>query len=45
MPDDTNYRGAQDRARIYVREDHEVRYWTEAVGVSEANGAAHGPQK
>lgn len=35
MPDDTSNRGAQDRARINVNEVHEVRYWTEALGVSE----------
>ena len=28
-------RGAQDRARINVNEDHEVRYWTQALKVSE----------
>ncbi|MDM0049941.1 DUF3606 domain-containing protein [Variovorax sp. J22R115] len=36
MPDDTTNRGTQDRARINVNEDHEVRYWTQALGVSEA---------
>lgn len=35
MPDDTTNRGAQDRARININEDHEVRYWTQALGVSE----------
>lgn len=35
MPDDKSDRGAQDRARINVNEDHEVRYWTQALGVSE----------
>ena len=35
MPDDTTNRGAQDRARINVREEHEVRYWTKALGVTE----------
>ena len=35
MPDDTTNRGAQDRARINVNEDHEVRYWTQDLGVSE----------
>ena len=35
MPDDTTNRGAQDRARINVNEEHEVRYWTKALGVSE----------
>ena len=35
MPDDTTNRGAQDRARINVNEDHEIRYWTQTLGVSE----------
>ncbi|MET3665885.1 DUF3606 domain-containing protein [Caulobacter sp. 1776] len=35
MSDDLNNRGAQDRSRISVGEEHEVRYWTEALGVSE----------
>lgn len=35
MPDDTTNRGAQDRARINVNEDHEIRYWAQALGVSE----------
>lgn len=35
MPDDTTNRGAQDRARINLGEEHEVRYWTKALGVSE----------
>ena len=34
MSDDLNKRGAQDRSRINVNEDHEVRYWTEKFGVS-----------
>ena len=34
MSDDLNKRGQQDRSRINVHEDHEVRYWTEALGVS-----------
>ena len=36
MPDDLNQRGPQDRARINVSEIHELRYWTQAPGVSEA---------
>lgn len=36
MSDDLNNRGQQDRARINLNEDHELRYWTEALGVSEA---------
>jgi hypothetical protein len=35
MSDDLNNRGAQDRSRISLTEPHEVRYWTEALGVSE----------
>lgn len=36
MVDDLSNRGPQDRARINVNEEHEVRYWTEALNVSEA---------
>lgn len=35
MADDLNNRGAQDRARISMSETHEVRYWTEVLGVTE----------
>ncbi len=35
MADDLNNRGAQDRARINLSEEHEVRYWTTALGVPE----------
>lgn len=35
MPDDLSKRGPQDRAHINVTEDHEVRYWTEALGITE----------
>jgi hypothetical protein len=35
MADDTSNRGAQDRARINVNEDHEIRYWTQALGVTQ----------
>jgi hypothetical protein len=34
MPDDKTNRGAQDRSRINLSEDFEVKYWTEALGVS-----------
>lgn len=34
MADDLTNRGAQDRSRISMNEEHEVRYWTEALGVS-----------
>lgn len=35
MADDLLNPGAPDRARINVNEDHELRYWTEALDVSE----------
>lgn len=34
MSDDLNKRGQQDRNRINVNEEHEVRYWTEELGVT-----------
>lgn len=34
MTDDKTDRGPQDRSRISLGEDYEVRYWTEALGVS-----------
>lgn len=34
MADDLKNRGQQDRDRIAMSEDHEVRYWTEALGVT-----------
>lgn len=34
MADDPKDRGAQDRSRINVHEEHEVRYWTQKFGVS-----------
>jgi hypothetical protein len=36
MPDDPNLRGPQDRSRINVSETHELRYWTQTLGVTEA---------
>ena len=36
MADNLNDRGAQDRSRININEAHELRYWTEKLGVSEA---------
>ena len=36
MSDDTSHRGPQDRSRINMSQAHEVRYWTQALGVSEA---------
>jgi Protein of unknown function (DUF3606) len=40
MADDLKNRGAQDRARVNVNEDHEVRYWTQKWGVSKEQLAA-----
>jgi hypothetical protein len=34
MADDTSARGQQDRSRINVNQEHEVRYWTEKLGIS-----------
>jgi hypothetical protein len=34
MPDDPSKRGAQDRSRININEEHELRYWTETLGVT-----------
>lgn len=36
MSDDLSKRGPQDRSRINVNEPHELRYWTQALGVSES---------
>jgi hypothetical protein len=36
MADDPTKRGPQDRSRINVNEPHEVRYWTQTLGVTEA---------
>lgn len=35
MSDDLSNVGGADRARINVNEQHELRYWTEALGVDE----------
>lgn len=35
MADDTNIRGPRDRSRINTGQEHEVRYWTKELGVSE----------
>ena len=35
MADDPNKRGQQDRDRINMNQDHEVRSWARAFGVSE----------
>lgn len=34
MSDNLQNRGQQDRSRINVHEEWEVRHWTEALGVS-----------
>jgi hypothetical protein len=34
MSDDKTKRGAADRQRIAINEEHEVRYWTKELGVS-----------
>jgi len=34
MSDDTNNVGSPDRDRIAMGEEHEVRYWTRALGVT-----------
>ena len=35
MSDDLKNRGPQDRSRINVNEEWELRYWTKELGVSE----------
>jgi len=35
MSDNLDNRGPQDRSRISLTEQHEVAYWTKALGVSE----------
>lgn len=34
MSDDKSKAGPADRSRINVNEDYELRYWTQALGVS-----------
>ena len=34
MADDLSNRGGQDRSRISMEQEHEVRYWTQALGVT-----------
>ena len=36
MVDDRMKRGSQDRSRISMEQEHEIRYWTRELGVSEA---------
>lgn len=40
MSDDKTNRGPQDRARVNLSEDYEVRYWTEKFGVTKEQLAA-----
>jgi len=40
MSDDLKNRGPADRSRISLSEEHEVRYWTRALGVSKERLAA-----
>lgn len=35
MGDDKTNRGPADKQRINVHENHEIRYWTRALGVTE----------
>ena len=35
MPDNTADRGPQDRSRISLGQDHEVRYWSQRFGIDE----------
>jgi len=35
MPDDKSNRGGQDRARIDVNEDYELRDWSKKFGVTQ----------
>ncbi|MBV8800197.1 MAG: DUF3606 domain-containing protein [Methylobacteriaceae bacterium] len=34
MADDLALRGPQDRSRINMHQDHDVRYWTKKFGVT-----------
>jgi hypothetical protein len=40
MPDNMDDRGPRDRARISLGEEHEVRYWMQALGVTKEQLAA-----
>ncbi|WP_140909285.1 DUF3606 domain-containing protein [Cognatiluteimonas lumbrici] len=35
MPDNTADRGPQDRSRISLEQDYEVRYWSQRFGIDE----------
>jgi hypothetical protein len=37
VADDRTKRGAQDRSKINLDQEHEIRYWTQEFGVSEAS--------
>ena len=34
MADDPSIRGGQDRSRINTSQEHEVRYWSQKLGIS-----------
>ncbi len=36
MADNRMKRGSQDRGQISMEQEHEIRYWTQELGVSEA---------
>lgn len=36
MPDDLKHVGRPDRDRINTSEDHEIQYWTKALGISKS---------
>jgi hypothetical protein len=36
MADNTTKTGGSDRERINIHQDHEVAYWTKALGVTKA---------
>ena len=44
MADDRTNRGPQDRSRINLGEDYEVRYWTDKFGVSKRPSARRAPR-
>ena len=35
MADNLRERGQQDRSRIHLEQEHEIRYWTKKFGCSE----------
>ena len=43
MADDPHLRGVQDRTRISMVQDDEVRYWTEKFGVTRERVATRSP--